>query len=114
MKKLKFGNHDEVLNFGKKLIDENAYSIGKFSFSGELTTRNSIMTGIEIITRLGDKNTRDKYSNTLEFFIDNAMINLDNKKVDMHEHDYNMSLNEINIIKECFNNSNMHNVNNGY
>lgn len=114
MKKLKFCNHDKVLNFGKKLIDENVYNIGKFSLNGELTIRNSIMSGIEIVARLGDKSTRDKYSNMLEFFIESAFINLNNKKIEMHDYDYSVSLNEINIIKECFNNSNMRNIDNGY
>lgn len=109
-----YGNHWEVLFFGKKLIDENVNDIGKYFYNGELKTRNSIMTGIEIITRLGDKKLRDTYSNIIDSYIQNALINLNDKKHHMHEYDYKMSLNEINIIKECFNSSNMKNIMNGY
>lgn len=77
MSKFKWGNHDKVLSFGKKLLNENISKVTTKSPYGDITVRKSIDDGLAIIARLGTKSERDEASNLVTKTLKNLSLNPD-------------------------------------
>lgn len=65
MAKFKYGNHDDVLNFGKKSLYDNIDNLLIKCNYGSVTTIRNITDGINIISRLGSKKDRQDALNLI-------------------------------------------------
>ena len=62
MARFKWGNHNEVLDFGKKILSENIKLVTTRCPYGTTGYRNDVDMGLSIIARLGDYNDRKSAS----------------------------------------------------
>lgn len=92
MTKFKYGNHDEVLEFGKKCLSEYINKLTYISPYGDVTVRRNIEDGLSIISRLGDKSDRLTAKNIVETAINHAETSNDDERVKE----------QINCVKEIF------------
>lgn len=110
MARFKYGNHNEVLDFGKFLINNYINKLNEFCPHGSKTNRQCVIDGIDILCRLGDQNDRDTYADIVE----SALIVL--QKELNNDSDYRISelRKDLDIVRSIYDDSNMRSINNGY
>lgn len=110
MTRFKYNNHNDVLNFGKSLIDNHLGKLNELCPFGSKTNRQSVIDGIDILCRLGSYEDRSVYANIIEASLQNLEKEL---AAGISCRDF-IREEDLNIIKTVYFESNMCSINNGY
>lgn len=110
MARFKYGNHNEVLDFGKFLIKNYINKLDEFCPHGFKTNRQCVIDGIDILCRLGDQNDRNTYADIVE----SALTALQKELNDDSVYKTSEIRKDLDIVCSIYNDSNMRTIDNGY
>lgn len=112
-KRFKYGNHDEVVAFGKKQIIENIGKINHYSPLGDVTVSTRIISGIDIISRLCDVKTKQEFKSLMINSLASQKQDLFNNRQNMNSFYFEKILKQIENIEYVIFNSQLES-DNGY
>jgi len=110
MARFKYGNHNDVLNFGKSLIDNHIDKLNELCPFGSKTNRQSVIDGIDILCRLGSHDDRSTYADVIESSLKRLEQELERG---ISSSDFIREA-DLSIVKSIYLESNMRSINNGY
>ena len=110
MARFKYGNHNDVLNFGKFLIDNHLDKLNELCPFGSNTNRQSVIDGIDILCRLGNHDDRNAYADIVETSLQKLEKEL---AVGISSRDF-IREKDLDIVKSIYFESNMRSITNGY